>query len=293
MPSWLTQQMQRSHPARSPLAIGGGLGLVLLHLGLIGWVTGNGDQLVLSLVFWVAIATHLWQSPRPPQPTRSMTRLGLALLGLLVALSGVAPQLGSPFVRLFPGLALLGWGLVVLGGGVRSHRTALGLTLALMLPPNLLPWLLEPRWGEAIQATTAWVAAFLLHFLGFEVAQQSTLITLPDGAVQVEFRCTGVLLAGLLLQVVILIGLVNPPGRWLKRGGFAIALAFGLSCLRVAIMALCVDQVEWFRYWHGYAGNQIFTTAALVILGLVTLRPTPPGSQVAAGDCPTPTPPLP
>src|SRR5688572_4041632 len=65
-----------------------GLGLVGLHLVLIIQVTGSLDQLVLSGLFWVAIAL-LVQQHWPERLPRSQPPLllGLALVGGLIVKS--------------------------------------------------------------------------------------------------------------------------------------------------------------------------------------------------------------
>ncbi|MFH7243179.1 MAG: archaeosortase/exosortase family protein [Spirulina sp.] len=249
-----------------------GLGLVGLHIALIVSVTGNADQVVLSLLFWGAIADQVRQGGPLRWARSPLARiLGLALLGLLGLKSLPIPATESAFVRLFPLLALVGWSLLVRQGKNGHGWKVWALVVALSVPPRALPLVLETVLDRPIRGATAAAAAFGLHFLGFDVAQQGTFIQLPSGTVEVEFACTGAALLGLLLQVSVLLAVVT---AWAKIRGLilgSVAIAALLSTVRVAIMAAVVGNEALFQFWHGSSGGQLFTLIALAILSYRTL----------------------
>ena len=249
-----------------------GLGLVGLHIALIVGVTGNADQVVLSLLFWGAILDQGRQAGPLRWARSPLARiLGLALLALLCLKSLPITATESAFVRLFPLLAFTGWSLVVRQGQNGHGWKVWALVVALSVPPRTLPLVLETLLDRPLRVATAAAAAFGLHFLGFDVAQQGTFIQLPGGTVDVEFACTGAALLGLLLQVSVLLAVVT---AWAKLGGmilWSVAIAALLSTVRVAIMAAVVGNEVLFQFWHGSGGGQVFTLIALAILTYRTL----------------------
>lgn len=249
-----------------------GLGLVSLHSVLIVCVTGNADQLILSLLFWGAIADQVRQAGPLRWARSPLARvLGLALLGLLCLKSLPITATASAFVRLFPLLAFAGWSLLVRQGQNGHGWKVWALVVALSVPPRTLPLVLETVLDRPIRVATAAAAAFGLHFLGFDVAQQGSFIQLPSGTVDVEFACTGAALLGLLWQVSVLLAVVT---AWAKIRGLilgSVAIAALLSTVRVAIMAAVVGNEALFQFWHGSSGGQLFTLIALGILSYSTL----------------------
>ena len=255
----------------SPLRLVG-LGLVGLHLELIGQVTGNPDQFVLSGLFWGAIAVqvhHHWPARLPR--SRPFLLLGAALIGGLILRSWHLGEGESAFVRLFPLFAWAGWFSMVQGWRWLPWGQSWALVLALSVPPRALPLLLETIAGGQICNATAAIAAFGLHYLGFDVVHQNSLIQLPEGIVNVEFACTGVPLLGLLLQVSVLLAVVTQGQTVGRLVGWSVAIAALLSVVRVAIMAVVVSDPTAFQFWHGSSGGQIFTLIALAGLGYLGL----------------------
>nr|WP_035992537.1 archaeosortase/exosortase family protein [Leptolyngbya sp. KIOST-1] len=193
-----------------------GLGLMGLHLALIVAVTGNLDQAVLSLLFWAAIAAQVRQQG-VDRLGRSPQWLGVVAIGLvgLVAwpLLGSDPAIARAVVRLFPILTWASWCL--LGRRWQGQGPVWALVLAMSVPPRALPLLLETVVDLPLRVTTAAIAAFGLHYLGFEVVQTDSLIQLPTGTVNVEFACTDQIGADGQVAVV---GKLPLPGHQLTAG---------------------------------------------------------------------------
>lgn len=245
-----------------------GLWLVGLHLVLVIKVTGNLDQLVLSGLFWGAIVTQVRQHlPRRLPRSRSATGLGAMVICLLMLKTWHLYDTETAFVRLFPLLAFAGWSLMVRGWRLVPWWQTWVLVVTLSVPPRTLPLLLASTMGLQIRTATAAIAAFSLHYLGFDVVQQGSLIQLPTGTVDVEFACTGAALLGLLLQVSVLLATITRWRRLRPLVGWSIAIATLLSMIRVAIMAAVAGNQTAFQFWHGPYGGQIFTLIALASLG--------------------------
>jgi len=250
-----------------------GLGFIVWHLLLIQRVTGNADQWVLSAMFWGAIAYQAMHLPRRERVRGWSRFLGWFLVGGLAIASFQLP-INSAFVRVFPGWVAIAWVLLTVGWPTRRLWRPFLLVLALMIPPRLLPLLVQP-WLDDICTLTAQTAAFGLHLVGFSVVQQGPFIQLPQGVVEVREGCTGVALAGTLLQLMV--GMVAlfpgiPVRKLIVESG---AIAFFLSSLRVALMAAVVNRPDAFDYWHGNPGNQLFTLLAFLLFGLLIMHHEP------------------
>jgi cyanoexosortase A len=260
-----------------------GLALVALHLLLIAKVTGSLDQGLLSLLFWLAIIAQVKDHLPPRLPrSRSATGLGALLVCLLMLKTWHLYETETSLVRLFPLFAFGGWSLMVRGWRLLPWWQAWVLVVTLSVPIRALPMLVEGTLGDYLQTATAAIAAFMLHYVGYEVVQQGPLIQLPTGTVEVELACTGVGLLGLLLQVSVLIAAAT-QWRYLKQlVARSVCIAALLSIIRVALMAAVVSYPALFQFWHGANGGQVFTLLALGILVSLGL-PAPPAKA------PTPT----
>jgi cyanoexosortase A len=117
----------------------------------------------------------------------------------------------------------------------------------------------------------------MLHYLGFDAVQQRTTITLNQGAVDVLFRCTGIPLLILLLQLALLFFMMFPlcQKQRMRLLITAVLIAFLLSSLRVALMAVVVNDPIAFSYWHGGNGSQLFSTGAIALFGWLCQQALP------------------
>lgn len=249
--------------------IGLGIGFALLHLYLTWQLVKQTDQLVINALFWLVILGTITQQSRQFRSDRCSRFIGFLLLGLLLAKSFSMPQVEAWFIRLFPAFAVLVLSLLMSGFRL-NHQWRVGLLLLpLMIPRSLVEHLAEQLIGTVCQLLTAQVAAFLLHYLGFQVMQKGTIITLNQGSVEVLFRCTGIPLLILLLQLAVLFLITFPLPKLQQLKIFLVAttIAFLLSSLRVAFMVVVVNNPAAFAYWHGGEGSQIFSTGAIVLLG--------------------------
>jgi len=114
---------------------------------------------------------------------------------------------------------------------------------------------------------TANVSGFLLHYLGFNVSLENVSIILPNGSVEVIYWCTGGPLVSLLLQLTLVLFIVAPL-NWrfcLKLLAGLVGIGFFLGIARVALLAVVVSDQSAFEFWHGDAGNQIFSLIAFTI----------------------------
>lgn len=256
-------------PDRSIWLAGTGICLALLHLVLTWRLMHQSDQLMLNALFWLAILKLLTQRDCVTNRDRFSRFVGLLLLGFVLAKSFSSFQVEAWFVRLFPALVVLSLCLLISGFHLKHHwRTGL-LLIPLMIPKGVVEKAIETAIGQPIQVLTAQFAAFGLHYIGFDSVQQNTTITLKQGAVDVLFRCTGIPLLILLLQLALFFFVMFSLTRHqkIKILIVAVLISFLLSCFRVALMAVVVQDRAVFDYWHGGNGSQIFSTSAIVLFG--------------------------
>ncbi len=249
-----------------------GIGLVCLHLILTLILTGQTQQFVLNVLFWAAISSLLWQR-RASLYWRSESYFrycGLLLLTLIVLKSCFLNRGESAFVRLMPGWIALSLGLITSGYRLQQYSQEFLLIMTMMLPQGWLSRLMQQPMGLPLQTLIAQSATYLLHYGGFEVMRQGTQVILPRGAVNVDYGCTGVPLLILLLQLSVLFVLMFPTTVWQKWlvPLWASIIAFSLSSVRVAIMALAVNSPQVFDFWHGKIGSQWISTLSILVFAI-------------------------
>jgi len=125
---------------------------------------------------------------------------------------------------------------------------------------------------ERVSILDAKISRLMLWYVGFDVAQQDNLVMLPKGAIKIAGACSSFDLLGLMWQSCLVICLYFTVSRshqlllWIG----STLIAFGVNGIRLCLMALLVanNSTSAFDYWHGSAGAEIFTTAAILILAL-------------------------
>jgi cyanoexosortase A len=248
--------------------IGTAILFALIHLFLTWRLLHQVDQVIFNALFWIAILRIL--AKVPGRAGEGLPRcIGYFLLGLILVRSLTLAPGEAWFVRLFPVLTLLGLGLLASGFQIRRHWRVGLLLFPLMLPRGIVEQMAELLIGKQTQILTAQFSAFILHYLGFETVRSGTIISLNQGAVEVLFRCTGIPLLILLLQLTCLFLIVYPIPRQqqVRVVLVAVIIAFLLSGARVALMAIVVKDAAAFAFWHGGEGSQFFSTGAIVLFG--------------------------
>ncbi len=125
---------------------------------------------------------------------------------------------------------------------------------------------------ERVSILDAKISRLMLWYVGFDVAQKDNLVILPKGAIQIAGSCSSFNLLGLMWQscLVICIYFAVKRNHQLLLGIGSTIIALGVNGVRLCLMALLVanNRTSAFDYWHGSAGAEIFTTAAILILAL-------------------------
>lgn len=249
------------------LLSGIGIGLIALHLSLSQQL-GRPGFVSHSFLFWMVMLFLLWEK-RDRLFFRSDTISsfvgGSILSWTLYRSLYLFPE--DFFLRVFPLVALLGWGLLA-SGKITWKQYAREFFLLSFLA---IPW--ELVYVFDVSQVTAKLSTFILWIFGFEVARQGVWIIMPSGSVEVYNGCSGVRSILQLLGLSwILLTLV--PTNWQQKVWLlltAIGVGFVINGLRVALMAVLVatSNSAGFTYWHTGTGSLIFSGISVLIFGTI------------------------
>lgn len=260
------------------------VGLTALHLFLIWRVSGDVDQLIISVLFWGAILCLVWRKRDTLNLESGIfsSFVGFLLIALVFYKSISLFWVESSLVKIVPLIASLGLCLLASGiKGLKQYWRELFIMLLLCLPASLFTQIVDQLFQ--VGTLTAKFAVFVLWYLGFTVSRQGATIILPIGSVFVAPACTGISTALLLLKLSVIFIFMFPTdwGKKILLVVGAIFIAFVTSGVRVAIIATVVANQEAFNYWHGASGNQIFSTSSILLFGLLCRRWRSPNKLVS------------
>jgi len=238
----------------------------VLHVMAIGLAGAESGECVVAFIAWMLAVLTLRGAGAGSGQRRSW--VGGSLL-LLVALTQSARMADGDlwFLKLLPFLLAGGTILALHGtaGILRNWRLWLVLVLV-VAPDSFLAPILDP--GGQVTAIHAPLAGFILHYLGFEVRLNGSLLSLPDGSIRVVEACSGFGLMALLFKVAIVAGVMLPMRRraWLAMCLAALGIGLATGVIRVAILAALVGHPAWFYWLHGPAGRNLFPMLAFLCL---------------------------
>ncbi|WP_016951912.1 cyanoexosortase A system-associated protein [Anabaena sp. PCC 7108] len=241
--------------------------LAVLHLNIIRNHPLESEEITFYAIYWGGILYLLWQNQRQEKtPTLFSSYFGLGLLFVVIIRPLNLWHLDLILFRFGPIFAGLGLGLLSFGFSEIRHYWRLFLLLCLMLFPfNFINGIFDSRLH--FNEVTATISAFLLHYLGFGATHSGTLVKLPTGQVEVLYACTGGKLILWLLQLTLLIIVVVVSLTWKQRWALvisAVATGFLVGCIRVALLAVVVNNQNLFEYWHEQSGGTIFMGFATI-----------------------------
>ncbi|MDX1976221.1 MAG: archaeosortase/exosortase family protein [Pseudanabaenaceae cyanobacterium bins.68] len=262
-----------------------GAAIATFHLNLI-WQQQItiGQSAVTNLVGWGVILYLLWQKRHLPLPELAVPRwlrvTGLMLLGWMILRAWLRRGSLEIISIFFPLVAFTGLLLVAVGWqGLKSYRWEFMTGAFLSMPLGSVDFI-----GDALKIPLidARLAAFTLHYLGFEVARQGNLIFLPGGAVEIASSCSSfsTIISLLILVFAFLIVFPVPSFKQLVLVVGTICSVLVVNSGRMALLAVLVaeQQKAAFDYWHGTAGAEVFSNISIFVIagwGYLLLRPQP------------------
>lgn len=240
---------------------------VFIHLG-INLKLGRYSHFAMSLIFWLAAISLVWDRRKQIKPSSNLMSCGLGIIIIVNTLLSAFISL-----NLFLGFAPFGFaiGLALLASGIGNlsrYRQELIILFTLGIPKLLLPLLPD------ISPLTAKISAFWLMYCGFDVILQNNKIILPQGTVDVVPSCSGLnlIIYMLGLSVIFQVMFPLPQKNSLKVISYLVAAAIGffVNSIRVAILALLSGDASSraFEYWHSQEGALIFVIISVLIYGI-------------------------
>lgn len=238
-------------------------------LGLLDRGPQSSDGLTLATCLVGLAAYLLWKEHR--QLTRFNASEEDQFIGHLLIIAGVIlfpfcqfalwPQ-ALLWALILTGIALSSWGIPFF----RQYPLLIALTLATVYPrPTVTSRLL---W-EAVtpyKFLERWMAeagAGALRLIGWPAEAVQSLVTFPEGAVDVDWGCNGFDMALSMALAGVVMGVLLKQ-NWQQTTGFVvIGILAALISNVPRIMLLAIAAVYWgqeaFDFWHGPWGGQLFT----------------------------------
>lgn len=228
-------------------------------------------DIFITAIFWLATLFFLWKKRDTLTftPQTSSTVVGFLILGWVFFRGLSIFWFESLLVQLIPFIVFFAFALIASGWRNLSqyNRFFFALFTFSAVEAVLKRVLMSEPNATNVSKLTAEISAFLLHYLGFDVYRDGIFIELPKGAVEVYYGCTGGNLITLVLPLTLVLAVMARLnfGAAFKVIASIVVTAFLIGVFRVAFLATVVSNRELFDYWHGDAGNQIFS---LITFGL-------------------------
>jgi exosortase len=175
-----------------------------------------------------------------------------ALLAAMIFGSLLLSQWGVAFFVRFPG------SIVMLLFSLYPDMGYLANQIWRALTPHLL-----------LERMTAGLASSGLQGIGFKAVAQDSLLSLPEGAVEVASGCSGFDMAFTLFAVGGLMGLYYRLKKRQTLAIMAVGVGLALAMNIPRVMLLAIASVYWgkasFEFWHGPVGGQMFAMVLFTI----------------------------
>ncbi|MBD2214894.1 cyanoexosortase A system-associated protein [Nostoc linckia FACHB-104] len=241
--------------------------LAALHLNMVSHHPLESEEIIFYALYWAGIIFLLWQNRQQENPTSWVSSLlGLGLLFIVISRPISLWYLDLFLFRFGPIAAALGLGLLSFGfAGLRDYWRLFLLLCLMLFPYGFINEILAFRLH--FSELTATTSAFALHYIGLKAIVQGAFVKLPTGQVEVLYYCTGGFLIVWLLKLTLLVIVVVPSLTWRQKWGLlisAFSTGFLVGCIRVAWLAVVVNNHSLFEYWHSYTGGGIFMTIATI-----------------------------
>jgi exosortase len=212
------------------------------------------------------------------------------LLGHMLIIAGIGL---FPFCRfaiwpqailwalILSGIALSTWGI----SSFTQHQLLVVAALATVYPQptrtaQLLWQAITPY--KFLERWMAQAGAGALQLLGWPATAVQSLVTFPEGAVDVDWGCNGFDMALTMAITGLVMGAFLKQSRGKVIGFMAIGIVAALLFNIPRVMLLAVASVYWghgwFQFWHGPWGGQLFTGVLFTVyyyavMGIANRRP--------------------
>ena len=223
------------------------------------------------LLFWCVALSIAWQRKDKLELQSNLfaTASGLVLIGWLLFRGAVSEFQSDIITRIYPLISIAG--ICFLAS--KPNKIFQYWREIIIVAMTGIPWehifSIVPVVNN-ISILDAKIARLMLWYVGFDVRRLGDLVILPEGTIKIASSCSSFDLLGLMWQSCIVICLYFAISKSKKIILFSCStlVAFGVNGIRLCLMAILVANKsdEAFLYWHGDAGAEIFTTAAILLL---------------------------
>jgi exosortase len=276
----------------------GSLILVGLFVGLCylpSWLTGlldrgpqDSDGLTLATCF-VGLSLYLLWKQRQQLALLEASEED-RFLGQLLIIAGIVL---FPFCRFAIWPQAILWALILTGiafsiWGIRfftQNQLLVIAALATVYPQPTVPVKLLWQAITPYKFLERWMAqagAGALQLSGWPATAVQSLVTFPEGAVDVDWGCNGFDMALTMAVTGLVMGVLLKQSKVKTLGFVAIGIAAALLFNVPRVMLLAVASVywgqAWFDFWHGPWGGQLFTGVLFTVyyyavMAMVNRRP--------------------
>ena len=201
------------------------------------------------------------------ESTPSAIAIGVLLIIWVLLKSLLTRRLTDILFILTPVMATIGLALIASGWkGLRSYWQPILLAATLGIPVTFLFTAIERI--IPVNVFTAQFANSVLWYGGVKVVQQGIAIYSQFGAVEVARGCAGLPPILMLIRITLMFVLGFPVSRWQMWIMFpsAVAIAFIVNSVRVALLVIVSSQADAFKYWHTGDGSQMFSVVSVSAL---------------------------
>lgn len=203
------------------------------------------------------------------QPSPVSLLLGMAVAGGVVGVM----HLSRPTSLAYALPLGVGLAMALTALPLKQFRQVVQPLVLLMIP--LLPLVLRGLLPESLLApATAAVSALLLQLLGVEALGLGQHLLIGDSGVRVAGACGGTEDIAFLVAIALLLAITQPPRVGRRLGALLLlapVLGFVTNAMRVAVLAVVVQQGGWWRQQvfpslHEGYGSLFFSVGAVVAL---------------------------
>ena len=128
---------------------------------------------------------------------------------------------------------------------------------------------------KSLERVMAQAGAWALRLFGWQAAAVETLVTFPEGAVDVYWGCNGFDMALTMAVAGLVMGLFLQQSRAKILEFIAIGVVASLVFNVPRVMLLAVASVywghDWFAFWHGPWGGQLFSGVLFTVYYYVVM----------------------
>lgn len=246
---------------------------------LLGTLNGAASLLMVAAV---ALGGYrLWQQ------RQVLAKLTVSdedrFLGHLIIAGGIAL---SPFcffsewsqklvwMLILVGIALSSWGLKFFR---RYPIPVFLITLGFFPQPTVVGHAVWSAFTppELLERIMAWSGGLGLQAIGQPATITDAIITLPGGAVRVDWGCSGFDMASIIAVASLVLGLLLKQSLPKVTLMVIIGVVLALLANVPRIMLMAMAEAYWgkasFEFWHGFWGGQIFSTILFTIYYYVVM----------------------